>query len=89
LQDFWKEAVIEQGYVPKGCTLGGGIVWKLINVAIDPCAGCDENRQICRGRPREGDTYIPKKQEQPEESETVRRLKATKAKDRLKKLERG
>lgn len=53
--DFHKDMCIAQGYVPEGCTLPGPIVWLLINKGDDPCAGCNADRGICKGRPkREG-----------------------------------
>lgn len=49
-KDVWKPIVIEQGYVPEGCTLNGAVVWALINKGEDPCSGCNEERGICKGR---------------------------------------
>jgi len=56
-KDFWKPVVIKQGYVPKDCTLNGGVVWALINQSEDPCDGCNEQRSVCHGRPRRPDTH--------------------------------
>jgi hypothetical protein len=47
-----REVAIEQGWVPSGCLLPGGLIWALMNTAEDPCAGCNENRQTCGGRPK-------------------------------------
>lgn len=49
---MYKSMSIQQGYIPKTCTLPGQLVWLLVNKGEDPCAGCNENRNICGGRPR-------------------------------------
>ena len=54
-EDIWKEIVIKQGYVPKGCTLQGSVVWGLINRSEDPCGGCYTQRSVCGGRPPDED----------------------------------
>jgi len=41
---------IGQGYVPKGCLLGGQLVWGLISDGKDPCEGCSCDRNKCGGR---------------------------------------
>jgi hypothetical protein len=41
---------INQGYVPEGCTLDGGLVLALVNEGEDPCKECNEDRKICGGR---------------------------------------
>ena len=40
----------EQGYVPDGCLLGGGVVMGLINKGENPCKGCNCNRSICKSK---------------------------------------
>lgn len=50
--DIMRSLCIEQGYVPAGCTLRGEIVFMLVNRGEDPCAGCNEDRAKCGGRPR-------------------------------------
>lgn len=41
-----------QGYVPEGCYLRGQLVVGLTNSGKDPCEGCNNNRSVCKGRPR-------------------------------------
>jgi len=43
---------IEQGYVPPKCQLKGQIVYFLVQSEGDPCARCNMDREICKGRPR-------------------------------------
>jgi hypothetical protein len=43
-----------QGYVPRGCLLGGIIVMGLVNRGDDPCRGCACPRDLCNGRPGDG-----------------------------------
>lgn len=57
--DHMKQMCIKQGYVPEKCTLAGVIVWGLINRPEDPCAGCNENRNVCGGRSADPD-YMEK-----------------------------
>jgi len=45
------ETMARQGYVPKTCTLNADVVYALIYKAEDPCGGCSESRNICKGRP--------------------------------------
>lgn len=49
-----KKMMIEQRYVPVGCTLpdelAGPLIWTEINVGRDPCAGCNHDRSKCGGR---------------------------------------
>ena len=55
-----KDLMIKQGYVPSACTLpielAGPLIWSEINHSRDPCAGCNDNRAVCHGRPREKET---------------------------------
>lgn len=39
-----------QGYVSKGCLLGGQTVMGLVNNGTDPCKGCECDRNKCGGR---------------------------------------
>jgi hypothetical protein len=48
--DIMLRLCVEQGYVPRGCLLGGQIVWGLVNQRADPCRGCAGSREKCRGR---------------------------------------
>lgn len=48
--DHFLNMSIGQGYVPKGCLLGGSIVWGLVSEGSDPCKGCNCNRDKCGGR---------------------------------------
>ena len=48
--------MIQQGYVPKTCTLpvtlAGPLIWSETNAGRDACAGCEEDRSVCHGRPK-------------------------------------
>lgn len=48
--DHFLNMSIQQGYVPKGCLLGGQIVWGLVSEGEDPCKGCNCKRSKCGGR---------------------------------------
>ena len=48
--DHFLNMSIKQGYVPKGCLLGGQLVWGLVSDNKDPCKGCRGDRDICKGR---------------------------------------
>jgi hypothetical protein len=48
-KDVMKDLCVKQGYVPDTCTMAGMMVFLLIQKE-DPCAGCNEDRNICRGR---------------------------------------
>ena len=48
--DHFLNMSIGQGYVPKGCLLGGQLVFGLVNEGKDPCKGCYGPRDICKGR---------------------------------------
>ena len=48
--DHFLNMSIQQGYVPKGCLLGGQIVWGLVSEGADPCKGCNCDRGKCGGR---------------------------------------
>lgn len=50
--DLWLNMAKGQGYVPKGCMLGGQVVMGLVNKGDDPCAGCNGPREQCGGRPK-------------------------------------
>lgn len=39
-----------QGYVPRGCLLGGQIVMDRVTAGEDPCFGCNGPRDMCGGR---------------------------------------
>lgn len=51
-----KEIMIEQGYVPKTCTLpeplAGPLIYSEVSSQRDPCAGCNQDRSGCHGRPK-------------------------------------
>jgi len=49
-QDILLDMCINQGYVPKTCTLDGRIVIGLTTSQGDACKGCNEDRKICKGR---------------------------------------
>ena len=54
-----KDMMIQQGYVSPTCTLpiefAGNLIWSEINNGRDPCAGCEEDRSVCHGRPKKID----------------------------------
>jgi hypothetical protein len=50
IQDILRQMCIQQGYIPSTCTLSGQIVWLLINNGKDPCAECNMDRTVCKGR---------------------------------------
>lgn len=66
MKDFVREMCIRQGYVPKGCTLNGHLVWGLINRSEDPCDGCNEDRSLCGGRRADPD-YMAKRMAEKQE----------------------
>lgn len=51
-----KDMMIQQGYVPKTCTLpvefAGPLIWDCVSKGKDVCAGCNADRFICNGRPK-------------------------------------
>ena len=51
-----KELMIQQGYVPPTCTLpeelAGALIYSEVSAGRDPCAGCNADRFVCRGRPK-------------------------------------
>ena len=51
VREITKQMMVEQGYVPEQCTLDGNLIWMIINKSEDPCAGCNEGRSVCGGRP--------------------------------------
>ncbi|MEE9215703.1 MAG: hypothetical protein V3U54_13190 [Thermodesulfobacteriota bacterium] len=50
-QDHFLIISKQQGYVPSGCTLDGQLVLALVNDGQDPCADCNADRNVCKGRP--------------------------------------
>jgi hypothetical protein len=47
-----KDAAINEGRIPVTCTLRAALVWWLILKGEDPCAGCNWDREVCKGRPK-------------------------------------
>ncbi len=51
-----KQLMIQQGYVPATCALpeplAGPLIFAEVSAQRDPCAGCNEDRAECRGRPK-------------------------------------
>ena len=49
-----KEMMIRQGYVPATCTLpdelAGPLIYSETSAGRDPCANCNHDRLICKGR---------------------------------------
>lgn len=50
--DAWLNIAKAQGYVPKGCLLGGNVVMAETSAGRDACAGCNGPREKCGGRPK-------------------------------------
>ena len=42
-----------QGYVPKGCLLGGMVVMDEVTKGRNPCWGCECQRDKCNGKPKQ------------------------------------
>ena len=61
MDDIHKKMAVNQGYVPATCTLPGQLVMVLMNSGEDPCKGCNNDRQKCKGRPKQNtaNTYKP------------------------------
>ncbi len=55
VRDTLRELCIRQGYVPGTCQLAGQLVWGLVNEGQDPCGGCEWDRAMCKGRPKQAD----------------------------------
>jgi len=49
--DWMLSMAKDQGYVPRGCLLGGLTVMTVVNESKDPCRGCACDRAKCSGRP--------------------------------------
>ena len=53
-----KDMMIGQGYVPPTCSLdvriAGPLIWDEINKGRNPCWGCNSDRSICKGAPKQG-----------------------------------
>jgi hypothetical protein len=52
MNSFTLEMCKKQGYVPIGCTMPGQIILELIKQSKDPCHCCNEDRDICKGKPK-------------------------------------
>jgi len=54
--EMGKQMMIQQGYVPKTCTLpaeiAGPLIYAEVSAGRDVCAGCNDDRTVCHGRPR-------------------------------------
>jgi hypothetical protein len=57
-----KQMMIQQGYVPATCTLpvelAGPLIWSEVNAGHDVCAGCEEDRAKCCGRPKQSNAEV-------------------------------
>lgn len=51
--DFTRKLYIKKGCVPPTCEMPGDIIKMLIEDLGDPCIGCETNREVCKGRPKE------------------------------------
>lgn len=64
-QDLQKEAKNDgflrmakaQGYVVEGCYLPGPVVMALVQKGESPCAGCNNDRSVCKGNAK-GSQFI-------------------------------
>lgn len=54
-----KQMMIQQGYVPSTCTLddqiAGPLIYSEVSKGRSPCAGCNETRSVCKGKPKDPD----------------------------------
>lgn len=48
--DFQLKMAIHQGYVPTTCLLAGFVVFGVVGLGHDACAGCNGPREKCKGR---------------------------------------
>lgn len=52
-----KDMMIQQGYVPKTCTLpeeiAGPLIYTETAAGRDVCATCNADRSVCNGRPKQ------------------------------------
>lgn len=52
-----KDLMIKQGYAPPTCTLppeiAGPLIYSEICKGKSPCDGCNEDRAICKGSPKQ------------------------------------
>lgn len=52
-----KDMMIRQGYVPPTCTLdarmAGPLIYSEVSAGRSPCAGCNEDRDLCMGHPKD------------------------------------
>lgn len=57
-----KQMMIQQGYVPKSCTLpvevAGPLIYSETNAGRDVCAGCMHDRTVCHGRPKKEESRV-------------------------------
>ncbi len=51
-----KDMMIKQGYVPGTCSLdaeiAGPLIYSEVSRGRSPCWGCNEDRNICKGKPK-------------------------------------
>lgn len=51
-----KKLFIQQGYVPETCSmhedLAAVVIFSEVSAGRDPCAGCNMDREVCKGRPK-------------------------------------
>jgi hypothetical protein len=56
--DIMFNICVRQGYVPPTCTMPGEMIFRLMQSGEDPCAGCNEDRRKCKGRPRQNKKVV-------------------------------
>ena len=52
--DTLKDLAVKQGYVPETCTFDGEMIMMLTNLDGCACKGCNQDRNVCKGRPKAG-----------------------------------
>lgn len=50
--DMQLRMAIGQGYVPRGCLLGGAVVMGEVADGRNPCCDCEGPRDKCGGKPK-------------------------------------
>ena len=51
--DIFLQMAKAQQYVPQTCLLGGQVVMELVNKGESLCKGCECDRSLCKGKPKE------------------------------------
>jgi hypothetical protein len=63
-----KQMMIQQGYVPPTCTMdaqiAGPLIYSEVSKGRSPCAGCNGDRAVCHGKPKDPDYDHMEKKDQ-------------------------